>query len=245
MDDKMIKKMALLLLLAATAVAICNAGGKSEQGAKGGAEAAAQVSGKNADPDTSYAFGMYLGAQFHEGGLQLDLNYDEFMKGFKDSFEGKDTRITMDEAESLIQTASAEIMTRRAEENRQQEAAFLEGNGRKSGVITTASGLQYEVLVQGTGAKPSVADTVEVHYEGTFLDGTLFDSSYVRGEPAQMALDQIIPGWAEGIPLMSAGSTYRFFIPSKLAYGERGAGGAIPPNSMLIFKVELLSIVKK
>lgn len=241
----MIKKITLSLLVAVIAAAVCSAGGKSEQAAKGGAGAAASVSGENADPDTSYAFGMYLGAQFHEGGLQLDLNYDEFMKGFKDSFEGKDTRIAMDEAESLIQAASTAIMTRRAEENSQKEAAFLEENGQKSSVITTVSGLQYEVLVQGTGAKPVVADTVEVHYEGTFLDGTLFDSSYVRGEPALMSLDQIIPGWAEGIPLMSVGSTYRFFIPSKLAYGERGAGGAIPPNSMLIFKVELLSIVKK
>jgi FKBP-type peptidyl-prolyl cis-trans isomerase len=120
--------------------------------------------------------------------------------------------------------------------------AFLEANGKKEGVTTTASGLQYKVIKAGTGAKPKATDTVNVHYKGTFLDGKTFDSSYDRGQPISFPLNGVIAGWTEGVQLMPVGSTYEFYIPSNLAYGERGAGGAIPPNSTLIFVVELLGI---
>jgi FKBP-type peptidyl-prolyl cis-trans isomerase len=129
-----------------------------------------------------------------------------------------------------------------SEKNRAEGEAFLAENRLKAGVVTTASGLQYEVISEGTGAKPAASDMVQVNYEGTFLDGTVFDSSYERGEPLTFPLNGVIPGWTEGVQLMSEGSTYRFFIPSDLAYGD--GGGRMPPNAMLIFKVELISIVK-
>jgi FKBP-type peptidyl-prolyl cis-trans isomerase len=119
---------------------------------------------------------------------------------------------------------------------------FLEANGKKEGVTTTASGLQYKVIKAGTGAQPKATDTVKVHYKGTFLDGKTFDSSYDRGEPISFPLNRVIAGWTEGVQLMPVGATYEFYIPSNLAYGERGAGGAIPPNATLIFVVELLEI---
>ena len=120
--------------------------------------------------------------------------------------------------------------------------AFLEANGKKEGVTTTASGLQYKVIQPGTGPQPSATDTVNVHYKGTFLDGKTFDSSYDRGQPISFPLNGVIAGWTEGVQLMPVGATYEFYIPSNLAYGERGAGGVIPPNSTLIFVVELLEI---
>jgi FKBP-type peptidyl-prolyl cis-trans isomerase FkpA len=119
---------------------------------------------------------------------------------------------------------------------------FLETNGKKEGVTTTASGLQYKVIKAGTGAQPKATDTVKVHYKGTFLDGKTFDSSYDRGEPISFPLNRVIAGWTEGVQLMAVGATYEFYIPSNLGYGERGAGGAIPPNATLIFVVELLGI---
>lgn len=119
---------------------------------------------------------------------------------------------------------------------------FLEANGKKADVVTTASGLQYKVIESGNGPRPKATDTVNVHYKGTFLDGKTFDSSYDRGEPISFPLNRVIAGWTEGVQLMPVGAKYEFYIPPNLAYGERGAGGAIPPNSTLIFVVELLGI---
>jgi FKBP-type peptidyl-prolyl cis-trans isomerase len=120
---------------------------------------------------------------------------------------------------------------------------FLQENARKEGVVTTASGLQYKVITQGTGARPASANSeVEVHYEGSLINGSVFDSSYKRGEPITFFLNQVIPGWTEGVQLMPIGSTYEFYIPSELGYGARGAGGVIPPNATLIFKVELINV---
>jgi FKBP-type peptidyl-prolyl cis-trans isomerase len=135
-------------------------------------------------------------------------------------------------------------MAKKAEENRQRGVEFLAENGRKPEVLTTPSGLQYEVMSEGAGPKPQASDTVSVHYEGTLINGEVFDSSYARNEPAEFALEEVIPGWTEGIQLMSVGGAYRFFIPSGLAYGEQGYGNIIPANSTLIFKVELLEIVE-
>ncbi len=129
-----------------------------------------------------------------------------------------------------------------AEENKKAGAAFLAENAKKEGVVTTASGLQYKILKQGDGAKPSAADNVTVHYEGKTLDGKVFDSSYKRGTPATFPLNRVIAGWTEGVQLMQEGSKYRFYIPSDLAYGPRGAGSDIGPNETLIFDVELIAI---
>jgi FKBP-type peptidyl-prolyl cis-trans isomerase FkpA len=233
------------MLMATVVLFACNAGGKSDKKAaetsSEGADSGA-VQREAADPDTSYAFGMVLGRDLRQTGLTFD--YDELLKGFKDAVEGE-PRFAVDEAISRIQLAYTEAMERQAELNKQKEAEFLAENGSKQGIATTASGLQYEVIAQGAGPRPGETDTVEVNYEGTFLDGTVFDSSYERGESTQFPLNRVIPGWSEGIQLMSIGSTYRLFIPAELAYGEQGAGnGAIPPNSTLIFKVELLSILE-
>jgi FKBP-type peptidyl-prolyl cis-trans isomerase len=133
---------------------------------------------------------------------------------------------------------------RLAEENTQKEADFLAENGKKPGVLTTPSGLQYEVIVQGRGAMPKETNTVQVHYEGSLIGDVVFDSSYSRGEPSEFSLEGVIPGWSEGIQLMNVGSTYKMYIPSALGYGEAGYSGVIPPNALLIFTVELLGIVQ-
>jgi FKBP-type peptidyl-prolyl cis-trans isomerase FkpA len=233
----MLKKTLFAILLATITLFACNAGGKADK-----KSSQAQTDLENpADVDISYAFGMALGSDLKQTGLQFD--YDAFSEGFKDTLEGKDTRLSMEDAVRIIQTAFMTAMTKQAEENKARETQFLEENGKKNGIQTTSSGLQYEVVTQGNGAKPQANDTVSVHYEGTLIDGTVFDSSYARGEPLQFSLGGVIPGWTEGLQLMNVGSTYRLFIPSALAYGEQGAGDSIPPNSVLIFKVELLSII--
>jgi FKBP-type peptidyl-prolyl cis-trans isomerase len=227
LEIKMVKKITLAALILFNAWFVCSA-----QDAAGG----------SGDADTSYAFGVALGSDFKQAGLSFD--YDALMRGFRDSMEGRETRITLENAIPLIQAAMREAMARQAEENRQRGLGFLAENARKSGVVATPSGLQYEVVSEGTGPKPRETDTVSVHYEGTLLNGEVFDSSYARNEPAEFALDEVIPGWTEGIQLMNVGGTYRFFIPPGLAYGEQGYGNIIPSNSTLIFKVELLEIVE-
>jgi FKBP-type peptidyl-prolyl cis-trans isomerase len=192
------------------------------------------------DSDISYALGLVLGSDLKQFGLQFD--YTALAQGIQATVEGKETRMSLEEAVGLVQTAYMAAMNRQAEEAREKSERFLTENGKKAGIVITASGLQYEVVVQGQGNKPAATDEVTVNYEGKFIDGTVFDSSYTRGEPAEFPLDQVIPGWSEGIQLMTVGSTYRLYIPSSLAYGERGAGNMIPPNSVLIFQVELLSI---
>jgi FKBP-type peptidyl-prolyl cis-trans isomerase len=238
-DEKMLKKTLITWILATAVLLACNAGGKSEQAAE--APAAAPAPENGADPDASYALGMAFGLDMKQTGMRF--NYGEFLKGFEDTMEGRENRFSREEAITLIQGAFSEAVARRAEENKGKETVFLAENGQKTGVQTTSSGLQYEVLTEGTGPRPGNADTVEVHYEGSLIDGTVFDSSYERGAPAEFPLNQVITGWAEGIQLMPVGSVYRLFIPSGMAYGESGAGEVIPPNSTLIFKVELLSIL--
>jgi FKBP-type peptidyl-prolyl cis-trans isomerase len=200
------------------------------------------------DKDASYALGMYLAAQFNIPDVTYD--YKSFQEGFKAFTEAEETRFSMDEAITKIQAAFELISARESgrsdaqgEVSKAEGEAFLAENKTKPGVITTSSGLQYEVITEGSGAKPGAGDTVQVHYEGVLLDGTVFDSSYSRGEPAEFPLGNVIAGWTEGLQLMTEGSVYRFFIPSELAYGTRGSGSSIPPNSALIFMVELLSIV--
>ncbi|MDR0451015.1 MAG: FKBP-type peptidyl-prolyl cis-trans isomerase [Treponema sp.] len=201
-------------------------------------------SGENEDAsarDVSYALGMEFGRDLRQAGFEI--NYDEFMQGFKDTFEGRNTRLNSEEAAMKIQSAYLSAMEKQSGDLRQAEIDFLEENSRKEGIVTTESGLQYEVITEGSGPRPGAADTVRVNYEGTFIDGQIFDSSYERGEPVEFPLNGVIPGWSEGLQLMSEGSNYRLYIPSSLAYGSQGASGVIPPYSALIFTVELISIL--
>jgi FKBP-type peptidyl-prolyl cis-trans isomerase len=192
------------------------------------------------DKDASYALGMNIGSNLAMDGI--NPNSEQFLKGMKDVISGGKTRFTEDEAIQIIQAAYSTLMEKRSSEAMQKGIDFLVENGKKAGVITTSSGLQYEVIKEGTGAKPAASDIVKVHYEGKLIDGATFDSS-LSGAPIEFPLDQVIPGWTEGVQLMSVGSKYKFYIPPELGYGVSGAG-PIPPNSVLIFEVELLDILK-
>jgi FKBP-type peptidyl-prolyl cis-trans isomerase len=227
------KKQWVIMLLGAAALFGCKESGKTEGGAGPG--------GTPFDKDTSYALGMDVASSFKQGGFSPD--YDSFAQGFRDVLEDKQTRFTQEEAVAKIQQTFASIAEEKNEGLRQAEIDFLAENSKKAGISITSSGLQYEVIAEGTGAKPGQGDTVRVNYEGTFSDGTVFDSSYVRGEPVEFPLSGVIPGWTEGIQLMSEGASYRFFIPSDLAYGPQGYS-PIPPYSPLIFEVELIAIVR-
>ena len=200
------------------------------------------------DKDTSYAFGMLIANQM--GTTDLRFDYQAFMEGFRDFNEAKETRLTQEQAIEKINQVFARLQARDDEElwlqgerNREEGEAYMAANAMQSGVITTESGLQYNVITQGNGAKPNPSDMVRVHYEGSLISGEVFDSSYMRGEPIEFSLDMVIPGWSEGVQLMNEGSVYRLVIPSDLAYGPSGTG-PIPPGSTLIFTVELLSIIR-
>jgi len=240
------KKTILSILLASTVLFACNAKGTAEASKDSAKDASSKDTTTTTKPaskaDISYAVGMALGKSVKDTGIELD--YNAFLQGFKDNMESKKLKLTDEQASSYIQEAIAKAQEKKAADNKAKETKFMEDNGKKPGVKTTASGLQYEVISEGTGLKPQATDTVKVHYTGTLMDGTKFDSSIDRGEPATFPLDQVIPGWTEGIQLMSVGSKYKLYIPSSLAYGESGAGGVIPPNSPLIFEVELLGIEK-
>jgi FKBP-type peptidyl-prolyl cis-trans isomerase FkpA len=204
---------------------------------------AEEVSLADEKADTSYAFGFVLGQDLQGAGL--DFNYAAFAEGFRAAVEGNaGAKFTIDEAIDRAQTALQAADAAMAEENRIKEALFLVDNAKKDTVLVTGSGLQYEVIREGSGAKPAREDLVTVHYEGSLIDGTVFDSSFERGEPVEFGLGGVIPGWTEGLQLMNVGSVYRLYIPSRLAYGEQGAGRVIPPYSTLVFEVELLAILE-
>jgi FKBP-type peptidyl-prolyl cis-trans isomerase len=192
--------------------------------------------------DVSYALGMLIGASAQ--GTNIDIDMDSLVAGLKDSMGGAKTKFTEAQAGQMVQAAGQAAQGKKGAANLAAGKAFLEGNGKKSGVKTTASGLQYEVLKEGRGSKPKATDTVTVHYEGKLLSGKVFDSSIARNQPATFPLNGVIKGWTEGLQLMGVGSKYRFFIPSELAYGPSGAGGSIGPNEVLVFEVELLAIGK-
>ncbi|MDR2923913.1 MAG: FKBP-type peptidyl-prolyl cis-trans isomerase [Treponema sp.] len=189
----------------------------------------------------SYAFGMTVGVDLKQAGLEFD--YAAFTEGLKNAMEQEPALMDQDEALEIVQTAFEKAMAKQADELRAKEEKFLAENALNEGVISNPSGLQYMVLAEGKGPKPSTDDTVRVHYEGALVDGTVFDSSYHLERGEEIPLDMVIPGWAEGIQLMSVGSKYRIYIPSRLAYGERGAGQVIPPYSTLVFTIELLEIL--
>lgn len=198
----------------------------------------------------SYALGLNIGQQLKQMGLKDVLDVPSFAASITDMLQGNPLQVSPAEAQDLLNTFFTEL------ESKQQAAAaeagkaareegekFLAENAKKPGVTVTASGLQYEVLSEGTGRQPKATDTVRCHYEGTLLDGTVFDSSYRRDEPCDFGLNQVIRGWTEGVQLMKEGAKYRFFIPYNLAYGERGAGADIPPYAALIFVVELIKVL--
>lgn len=188
----------------------------------------------------SYALGMSIGHQLQQMNA-TDLNIDDFAQAITDVFNG-DAKLTDADAQAAVQ----DFFNRKAEEQAKAAKAegenFLAENAKKEGVKTLPSGLQYKVLREGDGRKPSATDKVECHYEGTLINGEVFDSSYRRGETATFGLNQVIKGWTEGLQLMQEGAKYRFFIPYNLAYGEHGAGQSIPPYAALIFDVELIKV---
>ncbi|MDE6859866.1 MAG: FKBP-type peptidyl-prolyl cis-trans isomerase [Duncaniella sp.] len=199
----------------------------------------------------SYALGLSMGNNFRASGIN-EINVEDFADGVAAVFYGSEPKMTYDEAKAEIQkyfTALEEKQraesAKMAEVNEEAGKKFLEENGKRVEVKTTASGLQYEVIQEGDGEQPSAQDQVEVHYTGKLIDGTVFDSSVERGVPATFGVTQVIPGWVEALQLMKAGSKWRLFIPSQLAYGPQGAGGVIGPNATLIFDVELLKVIKK
>ena len=191
----------------------------------------------------SYALGLSIGNNFQNSGIKK-LQVEDFVKGLEDVLGEKQPAISYEEAKQVINDYFMKLQQERLEINKQAGAEFLEINRHKAGVVELPSGLQYEILKQGTGAKPSASDKVKCHYHGTLINGTVFDSSVQRGEPATFGVSQVIPGWVEALQLMPVGSKWRLFIPSNLAYGEHGAVDVIEPNSTLIFDVELLDIVK-
>jgi peptidyl-prolyl cis-trans isomerase len=196
----------------------------------------------------SYALGLSIGRQLSQMGV-AELNADDFAQAVKDMIDGKESQIPTNEAQQLL----GEYF-RQQEEKQRAEAAekykgaksegekYLTENAKKDGVITLPSGLQYQVLQEGNGKSPKATDKVVCHYEGMLVDGTMFDSSIQRGEPATFPLNGVIAGWTEGLQLMKEGAKYRFFIPYHLGYGERGAGASIPPFATLIFDVELIEV---
>lgn len=197
----------------------------------------------------SYALGIGIGSQLAGMGAK-GLNIDDFAQAVKDVISGTPLKVNNAEAQSLVQAFFQEQEEKQraaaAEAGKVAKAAeesFLAENAKKEGVVVLPSGLQYQVLKEGNGKKPSATDQVKCHYEGTLIDGTIFDSSYQRNEPATFGLNQVIAGWTEGVQLMSEGAKYRFFIPYNLAYGERGAGAQIPPFAALVFDVELLKVL--
>ena len=197
----------------------------------------------------SYALGLGIGQQLAQMGAS-DLNIDDFAQAIKDVISGSELKVQHRDAQQIVQDYFAKkeekLNAERAVQGKAHKEAgekYLADNAKKDGVVTLPSGLQYQVLKEGNGKKPSAKDTVKCHYEGFLIDGTVFDSSVQRGEPATFPLQQVIAGWTEGLQLMQEGAKYRFFIPYRLAYGEGGAGQMIPPFATLIFDVELIEVV--
>lgn len=190
----------------------------------------------------SYALGLSIGNNFKASGVK-DIDIDIFSKAILDVLKNQKPSMSYDEAKQIINDFFTKLQEEKLEINKKAGEEFLKINKEKPGVVTLPSGLQYMVLKKGEGKIPAATDTVKVHYEGTLIDGSIFDSSVQRGQPATFGVTQVIQGWVEALQLMPVGSKWKLFIPSNLAYGESGAGNSIEPNSALIFDVELLDIV--
>jgi len=220
------------IIIAAAVFGACNGGSNNT------------TNGETLDKDVSYAMGVSIGAEFLENMTASDiyLNIDEFVKGLNDVMKGKKTRFDRFEANNIVDRAFAAMMDERIAQSEQEERTFLAENARRPGVNITHSGLQYEIITEGNGPKPTPESAVRIHYEGRLSNGIIFDSTYDRLEPEVLRLDRVIPGWAEGVQLMNVGSIYRLIIPSELGYGPYGHM-QIPPYATLIFIVELLDII--
>ena len=190
----------------------------------------------------SYAIGLGIGQNLLSMGAQ-SINVEDFAQAIKDVLDRKETAISHNEAREIVNKYFEELETKLNAENIEKGKSFLEENAKRPGVVTLPSGLQYEVITEGNGKKPSATDRVKCHYEGTLIDGTLFDSSIQRGEPAIFGVNQVIKGWVEALQLMTEGAKWKLFIPSELAYGAQQAGEMIPPHSTLIFEVELIEVL--
>ena len=241
------KKITTLSISALASAMLLMTGCSTNNGSQ---ETAAQSVSITEQSSASEKVGYSLGFMMAEGNKEAvkDLNLDTFEKGFRDGYEGNDSALTQEQMQEVLMTYQkeqeeqfAKDMQTKATENKTAGTAFLAENAKKEGVKQTDSGLQYKVLKEGTGKSPKATDVVEVNYEGKLIDGTVFDSSYERGEPIEFPLDQVIAGWTEGLQLMKEGGKYEFYIPSDIAYGEAGNAG-IEPNSTLIFTVELLKV---
>ena len=190
----------------------------------------------------SYAIGLGIGQNLLSMGAQ-GINVEDFAQAVADVLNRNETAISHNEAREIVNKYFTELEEKMNAENIEKGKAFLAENAKKEGVVTLPSGLQYEVITEGNGKKPSATDKVKCHYEGTLIDGTLFDSSIKRGQPAVFGVNQVIKGWVEALQLMSEGSKWRLFIPSELGYGAQQAGEMIPPHSTLIFEVELIEVL--
>jgi FKBP-type peptidyl-prolyl cis-trans isomerase FklB len=217
-------------------------------------KSAAAVPLKTRKEKFSYALGMNIGTGYSQGlkKQSVEVDWNLLAQGMKDAAAGSKTRLTQEEAQAVLNEVQTEIKKQQQEKTQQAAAAnktegeaFLAANKSKDGVVTLPSGLQYKILTAGTGPKPTASDSVKCNYRGTLINGTEFDSSYKRGQPATFAVGQVIKAWTEALQLMPMGSKWQLFVPSSLAYGERGAGAEIGPNATLIFEVELLSIEEK
>jgi len=208
-----------------------------------------QVDLESFERKSSYAVGIDIGRELHRTAIEFDL--PSLTRGIYDVFDERELQLTDEEMAEVLRELSAKTQLAQAQrreemlqQNQEEGDAFLAANGKKEGVITTASGLQYEVLTEGTGPKPAATDRVSVNYRGSLVDGSEFDSSERHGGPATFVVNQVIDGWTEALQLMSVGSKYRLAMPSELAYGENGSSPVIGPNATLIFEVELLEILQ-
>ncbi len=231
-------KRTVLLLTASTAALLMLWSCKSQK----------EVESKKVDltsqaDSASYAIGVQIAENFVRQGLDTTMNVELIIEGIKDQI-AKESKIAIEATDQIVQSFFEEMQKAQSGDKLAEGEAFLTENGKRPEVTTTISGLQYEVIEMGNGAKPIASSTVKVHYQGTLLDGTVFDSSYERGEPISFPLNGVIKGWTEGLQLMPVGSKFKFVIPYNLAYGERGAGQLIGPFETLIFEVELLDIEK-
>lgn len=204
----------------------------------------------NEKEKTSYSIGLNIGMNLQEQEVQIDV--PSLTKGIQDALGNSKPALSEDEIRTVLMNLQKEVQTRQeakrkgmAEQNSKEAEAFLVANKAKPGVITLPSGLQYKVITEGKGPKPAATDTVVTHYKGTFIDGKQFDSSYDRGEPATFTVNGVIAGWTEALQLMPVGSKWQLVVPPKLAYGENGFQNVIPPNSALVFDIELISIQEK
>lgn len=238
------------MIIGLTVSALIMGGCNQEQSAKPAESAEKQTSAKETELSTldqkiSYLFGYDMGKRIERDSLNLDM--DILNLALADAKEGLEPRLSQEEVQQVMQAYQEKLQAMRAEEqkavadaNQKEGQAFLAENAKKEGVVTTESGLQYKIITEGKGPSPSLEDKVSVHYRGTLIDGTEFDSSYSRGEPVAFPVQGVIPGWTEALQLMKEGAKWELYIPSDLAYGPGGTSGKIGPNATLVFEVELL-----